>query len=80
MGRAVKGLFNMLPAMIIPASMLGFISAIVRFFAADITLAQAGLTYLAVSLAAPALLLWVFKSREFLISQKPLQAQDIRTA
>lgn len=70
----------MAPLMIIPASMLGFLTALVRYFATDITLTQAGLTYLAVSLAAPALLLWVLKSRDMISNRQPLTASDLRTA
>ncbi|MDP7151751.1 MAG: hypothetical protein QGI08_04730 [Paracoccaceae bacterium] len=70
----------MAPLMILPASMLGFLTALVRFLATDATFAQAGLTYLAVSLAAPALLLWVLKSIDIFQKRRPLTASDLSAA
>ena len=70
----------MAPLMIIPASMLGFLTALARYLVSDITLTQAGLTYLAISLAAPAILLWVLKTNQILRKRQPLTATDMRTA
>ena len=52
----------MIPAMIIPASILGFVSAIVRYLAFDATFYESALTYLAVCVAVPAIIVWIMKT------------------
>lgn len=52
----------MVPALIIPASLLGFVIALVRFVAFDATFVEAALTYFAVCALAPAAFLWVIKT------------------
>lgn len=64
--------------LVIPASLLGFMTAVIRYFAFDITLSQASLTYFAVTLAAPALFLWLLKTAEFLQNRSTLTAADLQ--
>ena len=54
----------MIPAMIIPASILGFVSAIVRYIVFNAAFYEAALTYLVVCAAVPAVILWIVKTVE----------------
>ena len=65
--------------LIIPASLLGFLTAVIRYVAFDITFTQASLTYFVVTLAAPAVLLWLLKTAEILKNRPVLTAADLQT-
>ena len=61
----------MIPAMIIPASILGFVSAFVRYAIFNAGFYEAALTYLVVCAAVPAILLWIVKTVEIQQHEKP---------
>ncbi|MDG2340150.1 MAG: hypothetical protein P8L32_03000 [Paracoccaceae bacterium] len=54
----------MVPALIIPASLLGFIAAMVRMFAFNASYLESALTYFVVCAIAPAVILWLVKTSD----------------
>ncbi len=52
----------MIPALILPASILGFVSAVVRYVVFNAAFYEAALTYLVVCATVPAVILWVVKT------------------
>ncbi|MDG1431421.1 MAG: hypothetical protein P8L68_16705 [Paracoccaceae bacterium] len=54
----------MAAALIIPASLLGFVTALVRLLAFNANWTEAALTYLFVCAVVPALILWVAKTSD----------------
>ena len=54
----------MIPALILPASLLGFISALVQLFVFRVSYLDAALTYGLVCAVAPAVILWLVKTAQ----------------
>jgi hypothetical protein len=54
----------MAAALIIPTSILGFITALLRMLAFNASLAEAAITYFVVCAVAPAIILWVVKTSD----------------
>ena len=64
----------MLPSMIIPASILGFATALVRYVVFNAAFYEAALTYIAVCAVVPAIILWIVKTVEIQRDDKTVLA------
>jgi len=64
----------MAAALIIPASILGFFTAMVRMIAFNASLSEAAVSYLIVCAVAPAVILWFVKTGEMRRNARPTGA------
>lgn len=60
----------MAAALIIPASIMGFITAVIRLIAVNASFSEAAITYFVVCAVTPAVILWIIKTSDLRREEK----------